>query len=462
MIKRSFFGLAKPRFVYESLDSPMTPERIPAPKKAILHFDQPFEQRDALLIKPGDEVKTGQKLNLMEEVHDYVISPVTGTISAVYTFIGDYGAARTAVSIDVAEEEVPDEAFSELKGAPTLENAAAYLQHLPGKPPFKVLADPDTHIETIVVTGLDPDLLILTNQHVIQSKVNAINRGVSLLKRMTHAKHVVVVLPRKLSGRAGGIGGASGAEVRLIPEEYPAALPAFIMKEVLGTVVPAGKSSTDMGVAFFTAEAVAAVAEAFGSGRIPNTKTLTVIKKDLSRVLVEARIGTPIRDLFAICDIPTNDRDRIIIGGPMTGSSIYTEDYPVGPDTDAVMVQDAADVSLVSDAPCINCGECVRICPADIPVNMLVRFCEARQYETGADEYDLYSCIECGLCSFVCPSRIPIFQYLRLAKFELGRAEAAVEPAEETAEETAEEGVEETAAEETVDESKEETAEESE
>ncbi len=455
MIKRSFFGLAKPRFVYESLDSPMTPERIPMPRKATLHFDQPLERRDALLLNPGDKVKTGQKLVLTEESEDYVISPVTGSVSSVSAFIGDFGASCTAVSIDVAAEEEIDSGFADVSGDVSLEIAARYLQHLPGNPPFKALTDPRTQIETIVVTGLDPDLLVATHQQIVQSKVNAINRGISLLKKMTHAKHVIIALPQKLVKRAGGVGGASGVEIRIISEDYPSALPPFVMKEVLGKVVPAGKSSTDMGVAFFTAEAVAGVAEAFQTGQIPTTKTVTVIKKDLSRMLVEARIGTPLRDIFAICGVTLNDRDRIILGGPMTGSSIYSEDYPVGPETDAVMVQDSAAVSLVSDYPCINCGECVRICPADIPVNMLVRFCEARQYETAADEYDLYSCIECGLCTFVCPSRIPIFQYIRLAKYELARAEGKIEAEEEAPVETTEEG-----AEETVEESQEETAEE--
>ena len=109
----------------------------------------------------------------------------------------------------------------------------------------------------------------------------------------------------------------------------------------------------------------------------------------------------------------------------MTGSSVYSEDHPVQPETDAIFVQDKADIPLVSDYPCINCGECVRICPANIQVNMLVRFLEAGQFEQAADEYDLYSCIECGLCSFVCVSKMPVFQYIRLAKIELARIKTA-------------------------------------
>jgi electron transport complex protein RnfC len=89
------------------------------------------------------------------------------------------------------------------------------------------------------------------------------------------------------------------------------------------------------------------------------------------------------------------------------------------------MIQDHSVIPYVSNNACINCGECVRICPAKVPVSMLVRFLEAGQYDDAADNYDLFSCIECGLCSYVCTAKIPIFQYIRLAKFELARIQSA-------------------------------------
>ena len=109
----------------------------------------------------------------------------------------------------------------------------------------------------------------------------------------------------------------------------------------------------------------------------------------------------------------------------MTGSAIYSLDYPIQPDTDAITVLDRTRAAYVSDYPCINCGECVRACPAKIQVPMLVRLLEAGQYDEAADSYDLYSCIECGLCSYVCVSKIPIFQYIRLGKYELDRAKTS-------------------------------------
>jgi len=110
----------------------------------------------------------------------------------------------------------------------------------------------------------------------------------------------------------------------------------------------------------------------------------------------------------------------------MMGFSTYTHLHPVQPDMDTVMIQDRDIIPEVSDYPCVNCGKCLRICPANVPVNLLVRYLEADLYEEAADKYDLFSCIECGLCAYVCTAKIPLFQYIRLGKHELLKLRAEV------------------------------------
>ena len=424
MIKRSFIGLAKPMLKYEALDvSTLEPSVVQPSKKVTLLLDKTFNFKDKTLFNIGDTVKTGQKLSYSENSDAYVISTVTGTISSIAPFNADYGKAYTAITIEVAENEEIDDQFSSLAKQPDIDTVKDYLGFIPGNLPADLFpsTDPSPPIEAIVISGVDRDLFITTNQNTVRVDGKAIKHGVQILKQITGIDNIIIVSPDYLMQDAG----ISGAEVRIAGLEYPASLPNLIMRDVLGQVVPAGKNCEDMGVSFISAEAVASIGKAFSEGQIPLYKHLNLIKKDGSSTLISARIGTPISDILDALGVTLNEKDRLIIGGPMTGSAIYSEDFPVLPDTDAVMVQDRGNISLVSDYPCINCGECVRTCPANIPINLLVRFLEAGQYEEAADQYDLYSCIECGLCSFVCVSKMPVFHYIKLAKYELGRTTTA-------------------------------------
>ena len=423
MRKRSFFGLSIPTFHYElataSLAEPVT---IPQPETLTLYIKQELKRTGGDL-KVGAEVKTGQRLALAEGDDACAIASACGTICAIEPFLADYGETWTAVTIQTDGSGEQDAAFAEASQAPSLETLNRYLSACPGAPDFGPLMDAGNPVRTLVIYGGNADLLIDTSLHVFKRSSEAVNAGIEVLRKATGIEDIVIVVPEE---SVQNYSGHLDARIQAVPSEYPQAQPLMVLYHLTGRL-PDERGMGAMGVHFIRAEAVAAIGQAFATGHLPVDKTVAVIDKQGKKHLARARLGTPVGALLKTFGVEINDHDKIIFGGPMTGNAIYSESLPIGPDTDAILVQDKDDISFYSDYPCVNCGDCVRICPANVPVNLLVRFLEAGQYTEGADLYDLYSCIECGLCSYVCVSRIPIYQYIKLAKYELGRITSAEE-----------------------------------
>jgi Na+-translocating ferredoxin:NAD+ oxidoreductase subunit C len=416
MIKRSFFALSKPRLSYNLLEpNPDAPLPIDLPLLFTLLLQDPMDGTRQALIQKGDPVNKGQRLALYEDSLGYAVSPVAGTIKSVAPFSDDAAGMRTCITIEKntgPASDTPPLDFSQDPGF-----AAAYLKTLPGAPPFDLLADEKRHISTIVIMGADMDVLSTTAQYMSTVHADNLTKGARILKQITGASKICMTRPKALNGSAR----FEGIQVLETGTAYPETLPAMIMKDHLDKILIAGAAPQDMGVCFIRAEAVVSLARAFEQKAPVFEKCITLIDKNGAQHRIEAVIGTSLNSIFSQLGIQINKLDRIVVNGPMQGFAVFTPHHPVTPDMDSVLIQAREQIQAVPDNACINCGKCIQICPADIPVNLLFRFLDTAQYEAAAAQADLESCIDCGLCAYVCTSQIALCQYIRLGKQELSK-----------------------------------------
>ncbi len=418
MIKRSFIGLFSPVLQYEELDTSKTVDSIKVTGAVTFFVDKKYSKKDSLLIKPGDKVRSGDIFSVFNDSEEMIISSVTGEITGIEAFSGNFGKEYTAVTVKTESggNNVNKDFGKTLKKA-SKSSLNQIIKNFPGVVSDTVFVNPDKPVDSIVITGMDSDLLISNNKYIVKNRIKDIKAGIVFIEKMTGINSFITVVPESLAVVAQDI----GVPVRAVELTYPLAFPMLITQNIVGRKVTAGKTAEDSGVMVINAETVAAMGAASVRSEIPVNKIVTVIDKRGNTRLVSAIIGTPVNTVLSQLKIDVNEGDRVIIGGPLTGTAVYSDSHPVLPDTEAIMVQDREDIPEILDNSCINCGECVRICPAKVPVNLLIRFLENGEYDEAADSYDLFSCIDCGLCAYVCQAQIPVFQYITLAKHEFTR-----------------------------------------
>jgi electron transport complex protein RnfC len=139
---------------------------------------------------------------------------------------------------------------------------------------------------------------------------------------------------------------------------------------------------------------------------------------------VEALIGTPISYLLAQAGLQPEQLNRLVLGGPMMGYTLHSDEVPVVKTSNCVIAATARELPAPPpEQPCIRCGQCALACPMELLPQQLFWYAKAAEFEK-AEHLNLFDCIECGACSYVCPSSIPLVQYYRYAKGEIRQQRA--------------------------------------
>jgi electron transport complex protein RnfC len=217
-----------------------------------------------------------------------------------------------------------------------------------------------------------------------------------------------------------------------IPAVYPAGGEAQLVQLLTGEEIPAGGLPADLGVVCTNVATAAALAHFLTTGEPLISRIVTVTGAGVARPTnIEARIGTPISALIAAAGGYTGDAVQIVMGGPMMGVALATDELPVTKACNCIYVEPVAATLQAPEMPCIRCGDCATVCPVALTPQLLLQAQRTSDYEK-LQQLGLSECIECGCCDYVCPSHIPLTGKFVAAKqtqwdirFEQRRAQQA-------------------------------------
>ncbi len=413
------------------LSRPPLPEELVIP--LLQHRGEPAEP----CIHPGEQVLKGQLIGKAHGRGAHIHAPTSGTVTAIENrpMAHSTGQMGPCVILEPDGEDhwIKREALENWQQAPP-EVLRSWIRRagivgLGGAvfpTDLKANVQSPARVHTLILNGAECEPYISCDEMLMRESPGEIIEGAVILAHAVGADNIVIALEDQMGVVAKALEAAAlqldAAHICVIkvPKLYPEGGERQLVQTLTGHEVPEDGYPQDLGLLVQNVATAAAVRDAVieGTPLIERIVTVTGNGVHTPRNFL-ALIGTPVAHLIAMAGGYRDDVARLVIGGPMMGYALPSDAEPVIKASNCLLALNQEDVrSPQAEMPCIRCGECARVCPAQLMPQTLHSQIRSKQWDE-VDSLGLQACIECGCCDVVCPSQIPLVSWFRYAKGEV-------------------------------------------
>jgi electron transport complex protein RnfC len=424
-------GLRLPGHKTEATNNPIL--EVPIPAQLILPLEQHVGEPAQPIVGIGDRVLKGQAVAEPDgEMGVPVHASSSGTVAAIerWPVARRHGGKAPCIVIDT---DGLDETYRDwdVGDYEALQPADLLLRIFDGGivglggavfPTAQKLMQARTcETEYLILNGVECEPYISCDDVLMRERPGAVVRGAQVLMHALQVKTCFIVVESDKPEAIARLGEVLAEfdddriAIKQVPTIYPSGGEDQLVQLVTNREVPSGGLPTDVGCLVQNVGTAAAVND-WIIRREPLISRVTTVTGDgvVNPVNVRARIGTTIEDIVKFAGGYTDRAYHLIIGGPLTGKSVSTDEVPVVKATNCVLVVSQSSYDR-GELPCIRCGDCAVVCPVQLLPQQLFWYACADD-EQKMREFGLTDCIECGCCDLVCPSHIPLTADFRIAK----------------------------------------------
>lgn len=420
---------------HKSMSMEQATQVAPLPKILTLPLKQHIGCAAEACVEVGDSVLKGQ---VIAEAKDYVSTPIhapsSGKIIAIEKHLVPHpsGIASDCIVIETDGKEQWIECsgnnnYRQLEANEVrniIRDAGIVGLGGAGFPSYiKLNTEQTNSIDTLILNGAECEPYITCDAMLMQEQSRKIIDGLNIMRHALDAKQcVIAVEDNKRAAHTMLVNALQEHEAEYIniiqvPTLYPAGGEKQLIKTITGKEVPSHGLPLNIGVVCHNVATAAAVANAVLDGKPLINRYVTVTGNGVDHPRnLDVLFGTPFSELVNLCG-RNNNAEQFIMGGPMMGFEVANDNIPVIKTSNCILTQNK-DPKPAFVMPCIRCGKCAEVCPAQLLPQQLYWYAHAKNFDKVQD-HNIFDCIECGCCSYVCPSHIPLVQYYRFAKTEI-------------------------------------------